>query len=159
MSTPLMLEDVILGEIVWGATKSVMAAGIMLVIVVIWGLIPWRAAIVCVPVTFLAGMAFSALGMCFTSLVKNIEMFNFPVFLFVTPMFLFGGVFFPISSLPLWAQKTAAVMPLTCLVSSLRTLALCDTCSLDYFNLLYLAAMTIGCIFFSMAMMRKRILK
>ena len=33
-----------------------------------------------------------------TSLVPNIELFNLPVFLFITPMFLFGGTFFPVEN-------------------------------------------------------------
>jgi lipooligosaccharide transport system permease protein len=55
-----------------------------------------------------------------TSLVPNIELFNLPVFLFITPMFLFGGTFFPVENLPGWAQTTAALLPLTHLVDLSR---------------------------------------
>jgi lipooligosaccharide transport system permease protein len=51
--------------------------------------------------------------MFFTGMVSNIEMFNLPVFLFVTPMFLFSGTFFPIENLPHWAQRVALILPLT----------------------------------------------
>jgi lipooligosaccharide transport system permease protein len=158
LATPLTLEDVIFGEIAWGATKALFAGVIMLVISGVWGLVSWHAALFIIPISFLAGMAFSSLGMCFTAVVKNIEMFNFPVFLFITPMFLFSGVFFPISSLPLWAQYVAQALPLTFLVSVLRSLAL------GYFNfsgviaLLGLAAIAIVCTFLSMSLLRKRVL-
>jgi len=65
-------------------------------------------------------MAFGSIGMLFTAIVRNIEMFNLPVFLFVTPMFLFSGTFFPLDRLPLWAQKLALVFPLTHLVNLTR---------------------------------------
>lgn len=159
LSTPLSLEDVILGEIIWGATKSLFAGMIMLVIAGIWGLISWSAALIILPIAFLAGLAFSALGMCFTALVKNIEMFNFPVFLFITPMFLFSGVFFPLSSLPQWAQFAAKVLPLTFLVSALRSLALGHFYQAQAVDLLLLAAIAFICTFLSMVMMRKRILR
>ena len=66
------------------------------------------------------GLAFGAAGMICTSLVPNIELFNLPVFLFITPMFLFGGTFFPVENLPGWAQTTAALLPLTHLVDLSR---------------------------------------
>jgi len=159
LSTPLLLEDVILGEIIWGATKALMAGAIMLVIANIWGLISWSATLIILAIAFLAGMAFSSLGMCFTAVVKDIEMFNFPVFLFITPMFLFSGVFFPISSLPAWAQYVANVLPLTFLVSSLRSLALGHFHQAQTAQLFLLAVIALVCTFLSIALMKKRILK
>jgi lipooligosaccharide transport system permease protein len=72
---------------------------------------------------FLGGIAFGSIGMFFTSVVKSIEMFNLPIFLFVTPMFLFSGTFFPLENLPMWAQKLAVVFPLTHLVALTRSFA------------------------------------
>jgi lipooligosaccharide transport system permease protein len=37
---------------------------------------------------------FSVIAMCFTSLAPNIDFFNYPAFLFITPMFLLSGTFF-----------------------------------------------------------------
>lgn len=159
LSTPLMLEDVILGEIAWGATKALLAATFMVVIAGVWGLFSWKECLVMLPISFLVGMTFSSLGMCFTAIVRDIEMFNFPVFLFITPMFLFSGVFFPIASLPPWAQYAAQVMPLTFLVSVLRGLSLGHFHLAQMFELLWLAALAFLCTFLSIAMMKKRILK
>ncbi|MBU2027201.1 MAG: ABC transporter permease, partial [Proteobacteria bacterium] len=75
------------------------------------------------PLAFLGGLAFGAAGMFCTAIVPHIEQFNLPVFLFITPMFLFGGTFFPIENLPLWAQKTALLLPLTHLVHLARAFA------------------------------------
>lgn len=124
LSTPLSLEDIIFGELIWGATKAFMAAIIMFAVVMAFGLIHLPSGLLILPLAFLAGLAFSGLGMCFTAIVKNIEMFNFPVFLFITPMFLLSGVFFPIDTLPAWAQKCSYFFPLTYLVSASRVLAL-----------------------------------
>ncbi len=159
LSTPLSLEDVILGEIAWGATKSLFAGAIMLAIAVAWGLIPLAAALAILPVAFLAGLAFSGLGMCFTAVVKNIEMFNFPVFLFITPMFLFSGVFFPLTSLPGWAQHLANALPLTFLVSAVRGLALGKFHSLQAFQLIGLLAIAVVCTYLGIAGMKKRMLR
>lgn len=159
ISTPLMLEDVIFGEIIWGATKALMAGAIMLLIACLWGLISWQASLLCLPIAFLTGWTFSSLGMCFTAVVKNIEMFNFPVFLFITPMFLFSGVFFPISSLPLWAQFVAQALPLTFLVSLVRSISMGNFHQVQILELSWLVALAAICTFLSISMMKKRILK
>lgn len=159
LSTPLLLEDVILGEIIWGATKALLAATFMLVVAWAWGLITWPVVLMILPIAFLTGITFSGLGMCFTAIVRDIEMFNFPVFLFITPMFLFGGVFFPVASLPLWAQYVAQAMPLTLLVSVLRGLTLGHFHMIQAAELLWLAAVAVISTFLSIVMMKKRILK
>jgi len=124
MATPLSLEEIITGEIVWGATKSVLATAIMLCVISCFGLIHYPHGLLILPVAFLGGIAFASIAMFFTGIVPTIEVFNLPIFLFVTPMFLFSGTFFPIENLPLWAQKMAVLFPLTHLVTITRSLCL-----------------------------------
>jgi lipooligosaccharide transport system permease protein len=127
MATPLSLEEVITAEIVWGATKAVIATAIMQGVVSLFGLIQYPEGLLILPLAFLGGMAFGSIGMFFTGLVKTIEMFNLPIFLFVTPMFLFSGTFFPLENLPLWAQKLAVIFPLTHLVKLTRAFSFGQT--------------------------------
>ena len=107
MATPLTVEEIITGEIIWGATKALIATAIMMAVISFFGLIRYPEGLLLLPLAFLGGLAFGAAGMVCTALVPNIELFNLPVFLFITPMFLFGGTFFPLENLPLWAQRTA----------------------------------------------------
>ena len=123
LATPLSLEEVITGEIVWGATKSLIAAAIMMVVIAFFGLIRFPEGFLLLPLAALGGIAFASIGMFFTGIVANIEMFNLPVFLFVTPMFLFSGTFFPLENLPPWAQQFALVFPLTHLTNLARALS------------------------------------
>lgn len=123
MATPLTLEEIILGEIVWGATKAVIATALMLAVISMFGLISYPLGLLILPLAFLAGLAFGAIGMYFTGIVPNIELFNLPVFLFITPMFLFSGTFFPLENLPSWAQWVALFFPLTHLVKMTRAAA------------------------------------
>lgn len=159
LSTPLMIEDVIFGELLWGATKAFFAGLIMFAVVWLFGLMSLPHALLALPLSFIGGMAFSAMGMCFTAMVKNIEMFNFPVFLFVTPMFLFSGVFFPLSSLPVWAQKVAWCLPLTFLVSGTRLLALGGMDAGVVADILILTVVALVCTFASIVMIKRRLLK
>ena len=121
MATPLSLEEVITGEIVWGATKSLMAATIMTAVLGACGLVHFPHGLLLLPLAFVGGLGFGAIAMCFTGIVKNIDMFNLPIFLFLTPMFLFSGTFFPVDNLPLWTQCLAQAFPLTHLVTLARS--------------------------------------
>ena len=159
LSTPLTIEDVVMAEIIWGATKALFAGCIMFVVTLLFGLLSLPAALWIIPITFLSGITFSAIGMCFTAVVKNIEMFNFPVFLFITPMFLFGGVFFPLSGLPGWAQGVAWCLPLTFLVASMRSLALGSFSIAVIWQLLVLTALGFMCTFLSLVAMKKRLIR
>ena len=89
-----------------------------------FGLIRHPEGLLLLPLAFLGGLAFGAAGMVCTALVPTIELFNLPVFLFITPMFLFGGTFFPVTNLPSWAQSAALAFPLTHLVILVRSIAL-----------------------------------
>jgi lipooligosaccharide transport system permease protein len=122
LATPLSLEEVIAGEILWGATKAVIATLIMQGVISLFGLIHYPEGLLIAPVAFLGGLTFGAMGMFCTGLTPSIEMFNLPIFLVITPMFLFGGTFFPIEHLPRWAQKLSLLFPLTHLVDALRQL-------------------------------------
>ena len=124
MATPLSLEEIITGEIIWGATKAVIATAIMLGVISLFGLIRYPEGLLIIPLAFIAGIAFGSIGMYFTGIVPTIELFNLPVFLFITPMFLFSGTFFPVENLPEWAQYLAVFLPLTHMVNLTRSLSL-----------------------------------
>ncbi len=121
MATPLCLEEIITGEIIWGATKSVIATAIILGVISLFGLIEYPHALLVLPLSLVGGIAFGSIAMWFTAMVPNIEIFNLPIFLFITPMFLFSGTFFPVENLPLWAQRIAILLPLTHLVKLTRS--------------------------------------
>ena len=159
MATPLSLEEIITGEIVWGATKAVIATAIMLFVISLFGLIQYPHGLLIIPLAFIGGIAFGSIGMFFTGIVPNIELFNLPVFLFITPMFLFSGTFFPIENLPAWAQHVAILLPLTHLVNLTRSLSLGIV---DLSLLPGLGYLVIACfIFFPLAIhkMRQRLIK
>jgi lipooligosaccharide transport system permease protein len=159
MATPLFLEEIVTGEIVWGATKSVIATAIMFGVISLFGLIHYPHGLLVLPLAFLGGIALGSIAMFFTAIVPNIEIFNLPIFLFITPMFLFSGTFFPIENLPIWAQKLALLFPLTHLVKMARSLCfgMIDTGLL--WSVMYLVVFSL--IFFPLAIykMHRRLIK
>ncbi len=124
LATPMNLAEIITGEILWAATKSVIALTLMQMVVSLFGLISYPEGLLLVLVAILGGLAFASIGMFFTGVVPTIEVFNLPIFLFITPMFLFSGTFFPLQNLPGWAQVVAHGLPLTHLVGLTRALTM-----------------------------------
>jgi len=159
MATPLFIGEVITGEIFWGATKSLIATMIMLGVISLFGLIDYPAGLLIIPLSFLGGMAFGAIGMYFTSIVTHIDLFNLPIFLFITPMFLFSGTFFPLETLPAWAQQLSLVFPLTHLVSLVRALSFGVIEPSLALNVLYLVIFTLVFFPWSLVKMQKRLIK
>ncbi len=122
IATPLNVEDVIVGEIFWGATRSLMTASGILAVATAFQLVhsPWALLI---PVlVFLEGIMFAAIAILFTSIVPSIYSFNYFFSLFITPMFFFGGVFFPLTRFPEIVQTLSWIIPLRPVVHLARAL-------------------------------------
>jgi lipooligosaccharide transport system permease protein len=65
---------------------------------------------------------FAGLGLIMTSLSPSYDFFMYYFTLFITPMMLACGVFFPLEQLPVWLQMVAQALPLTHAVALARPL-------------------------------------
>jgi len=159
MATPLSVEDVMMGELLWGATKGTIGCTLMMLAVSFFGLLDYPTVLVILPFSFLAGLFFAALGLCFTALVPQIDAFNFPTFLLIMPMFLFSGTFFPLDVLPRWAQLLAEVLPLTHVADVMREAALGHLPADLWWDVLYLAVATVPLSLLGISLMKRRLVK
>ncbi len=157
LATPLNLEEIILGEMLWAATKSMIAATLMGTVISLCGLFDFPGALLLIPLAALGGLVFAAFGMICTALVPGIETFNLPIFLGITPMFLFSGTFFPLQNLPGWAQGVAQLLPLTHLVALARGSALQIWSGGLWFSLAYLLVAAALLLPLAIALMVRRI--
>ena len=158
LATPLSLEEIILAEVVWSATKAFGAAAIMMVVLGSLGFIAFPAGLLILPIAFLGGMAMGAIGMFFTGITPTIDMFNLPIFLFITPMFLFSGTFFPVSNLPAWAQPMALAFPLYHLVELVRRVSLGGSQTHPAVCIVYLLVFAALFLWLGMGAMRRRLI-
>jgi len=158
IATPLSIEDVTAGEIFWGATRSFMTGTIILVIAAAFQLVPSLWALAIPALAFLEGIMFASIAILFTSIVPAIYSFNYYFTLFITPMFFFSGVFFPLSSFPEIVQTLSWIAPLTPVVHLTRALISGDF----HLDLLWALALIIvlSALFFcvSLVTMRRRLI-
>ncbi len=124
MTTPLTVEEIVTGEILWGASKGLVAGTVTAGVVAALGLVSWPQGLVILAVLPLGGLVFGSLGMICSGLVRGIDAFNIPIFLMVWPIYLFSGTFFPLEVMPRWGRMVAEVLPLTHFVELLRSAAL-----------------------------------
>jgi lipooligosaccharide transport system permease protein len=159
LATPLNLEEIILGEMLWAATKSLIAATLMTIVLSLCGLLSFPGALLIPFCAILGGLCFAAMGMICTALVPGIETFNLPIFLGITPMFLFSGTFFPLQNLPGWAQTFAHLLPLTHLVKLVRGVSLHIWANDLWLSLLYLLIATLLLLPLAIGLMVRRIVQ
>lgn len=154
--TPVTLSEVLWGEILWCSSRAMLSASVVLLIGILLGDFSIGGAVLLAPVAFLVAILFSGLGMLVAALARTIESISYPQYLFVFPMFLFCGVYFPLQHLPSWVQGTAALLPLTPALSMTRALVL--GFPLDVWALPFLIIWTVGLVAIARRAMTKRIL-
>jgi lipooligosaccharide transport system permease protein len=160
ITTPVNVEEVIAGELLWGATRSLISSTIVLGVIAAFGLVSSPLFILTIPIAFLGGLMFSSMGMCFTAVAPNIDFFNYPGFLFITPMFLLSNTFFPISSFPQVMQSFAvAFLPLVHQVVLTRGLVLGNLQSLMLMSIIWITVVTLFFFVLSINLMKRRLIK
>jgi lipooligosaccharide transport system permease protein len=122
LATPLRVQDILLGEAIWAGTKSLISASIIVLVASLLGAVHGWAALAAIPFLFVTGLTFGAMALLVTAVSPSYDFFLYYFTLLVTPMFLFGGVFFPVESLPVAVQWVVAVLPLVHAVDIVRPL-------------------------------------
>jgi lipooligosaccharide transport system permease protein len=95
ITTPLEPEDVAAGELLWAVTRSVIYGVTFVIVMTFFGYVHYWAVIFTPLAVALIGLSFGLIGMVFTALTPTIDLFSYFFTLFITPLFLFSGVFFP----------------------------------------------------------------
>ena len=109
---PLIIDDIVAGEIVWAASKAWLTGSTILGVAAVFGLAtsPW--VLLALPAAFLVGLAFSGLGLVMCVLARGWDFFSYYMTLVMTPMMMISGVFFPADQLPAPLIAIAKALPL-----------------------------------------------
>lgn len=159
IATPVSIDEVIAGEMLWGATRGMIYATLMLPVLLLFGVVAMPSSLLLIPFAYLAGLLFASIAMCFTAITPSIDALNYPSFLFITPMFLFSGTFFPLDLLPQPIQYFAlAALPLTHIVAVNRAITLAAFSPANLFSLAWIAAATVFFFVLAIRLMRRRLI-
>ena len=123
LSTPVTLSELLLGEVFWASAKALFSAVCVLIVGWFWGGAPFTyEPLIALPIVFLGSICFACAGLVATAYAKGYEFFAYFFTFWVTPMFVFCGVFFDISRFPDVIQYVAWFFPMTHLVAAIRPL-------------------------------------
>jgi lipooligosaccharide transport system permease protein len=159
MSTPLTIEDIGLGELLWGTTRSLIYGTLFLAIAASFGTVhSWWAILAPVAVA-MVGMMFSVIGLSFTAVIPIIDLYSYYWTMFITPMFLFSGVFFPLDRLPGWVRSVAWFIPLHQAVDLMRSLILTGDIGAAGAAAAWIAVVTAGLFVVPLNLLRRRLVR
>jgi lipooligosaccharide transport system permease protein len=159
LNAPLTLDDVVLGEAAWAASKSFLSGMAVLIVAAILGLVESSLALWAVPVVLLTGMAFAGMGLIMTSLSPSYDFFMYYFTLVITPMLLVSGVFFPLEQLPAPVQAVSQTLPLTHAVQLVRPLMSGAMPQDTGSHLAVLLAYAVVSLYVALVLTRRRLLK
>lgn len=158
LATPVNIDDLVAGELMWGATKSILYGTIIMVVMSIFGLIDSPSIILAVPLLFISGLIFAAIAVIVTAIVPGIDSFSYFFTIVITPMFLFSGIFFPLDNLPPIVSKIAFFLPLYHLVNICRSFS-SGLLHIAIWDIVWIFAVTALLMPYPFRLMRKRIIK
>jgi lipooligosaccharide transport system permease protein len=157
LATPMQVEDLVLGEMLWGASRSVLTAIAVLIVAMGFGLVESPLAILVVPTAFLVGLVFYPIALSATALAPSINSLNNVFTLLAVPMYFLSGIFFPVSGLPNWVEPIVWMLPLTPAAHLMRGLILGDLDITHLWALLALVAMAVVFGIIATHLMRRRL--
>ena len=157
LTTPVEVQALVAGEVMWAATRAVVYGSAFVAVVAAFGLVesPW--AVVTPLFLALGGACFATMGMTFTTVVARVELYSYYYTLFITPLFLFSGIFYPLDRLPEWATVVAWFTPLYHLVEITRGLILGPQLGPILLNALWLVVLTAALFAVPVRAMRRRL--
>jgi lipooligosaccharide transport system permease protein len=112
LATPIGVLDLLVGHLLFIASRILLGSTVFLAVMAVFGALHSPLALLAVPAAVLTGMAFSAPVAAFSATTKNDAGFAALFRFVVTPLFLFGGVFFPVRQLPPVLEQLAYATPL-----------------------------------------------
>lgn len=122
LATPIEVDDIMAGELLWCATKALFSGTAIIIVATLMGAVESWQAVFAIPVVFLSALCFTGPAIVIASMSPSYDYFNYYFTLAVTPMFVLCGVFYPVSTLPDVMQAIVYLLPLTHAVELIRPL-------------------------------------
>jgi len=159
LNAPLDLDDVVLAEMLWAATKAMFSGIAILGVMFVLGIGLHPHTVLVLPLLFLIGMTFASLGLVVNAIARGYDFFTYYFTLVLTPMIFLSGVYYPITQLPSWLQTVSHWLPLSAAVRLVRPLVLGAWPQALLTDITVLLAYCVGGFYTASILTRKRLLK
>ncbi len=159
LNAPIGLNDIILAEMLWAATKSVFSGVAILGVMFMLGIGLHAHTLLVLPLLFVIGMTFASLGLVVNALAQGYDFFTYYFTLVLTPMIFLSGVYYPTTQLPVWLQWISHALPLSAAINLIRPLILGQWPSAPLFDFAILLMYCFAGFYIATVLTRRRLLK
>jgi lipooligosaccharide transport system permease protein len=159
INAPIALDDVVLAEWVWCASKAVLSTLAILAVIMVLGYGHTWLALWILPLGFLVGLVFGAFGLVMNALAPGYDFFTYFFTLILTPMLLFSGVYFPVDQMPAWLASAANLLPLKHAIDLARPLMMGQVPGNIALHVAVLLAYAVIAYYIALVLTRRRLLK
>ena len=159
LNTPLDLDDIVLAEMLWAASKAMISGLAILIVLFMLGIGLHPTTLLVPPMLFLVGMTFASVALIMNAIARGYDFFTYYFTLVLTPMIFLSGVYYPARQLPGWLQAVADFLPLGAAVQLVRPLLLGQLPASFAPHLLVLVTYCIAGFYIATLLTRRRLLK
>ena len=112
LAAPVDTEELVSAEALWMATRAGVYGCVPMLVAIGFGLDPSWGMLTVPLIAWVSGFGWACFGIMVAGFAKSIENFSYVVSAVLTPLFLVAGTFFPLDTLPGWAQFLGNFNPL-----------------------------------------------
>lgn len=159
LASPIEVDDIMAGEILWCATKATFSSIAIIIVAALMGAVDSWMAIWAIPIVFLSALCFSGPAIVIATMAPGYDYFNYYFTLGVTPMFVLCGVFYPVSTLPESLQLAVQLLPLTHAIELIRPLITGMEVNNPLLHILVLVSYTVLFYYLAVIKVRKRMIQ
>lgn len=159
LNTPLSLDDIVLAEMLWAASKAMISASAILLVLFVLGIGLHSTTVSVPPLLLMTGICFASIALIVNAIAKAYDFFTYYFTLVLTPMIFLSGVYYPTTQLPSWLQSVASFLPLGAAVRLVRPLLLGQLPQDPLKDVVILLAYTVAGFYIATVLTRRRLLK
>ena len=159
LNTPLELDDIVLAEMLWAASKAMISGLAILLVLFVLGIGLHPTTLLVPPLLFMTGVCFASIALIVNAIAKAYDFFTYYFTLVLTPMIFLSGVYYPTTQLPSWLQSIAGFLPLGAAVRLVRPLLLGQLPQDPLKDVVILLAYTVAGFYIATVLTRRRLLK
>ena len=159
LHTPLAVDDLLLGELVWAASKATFTAVCILAMIWLLDIAREPLSLLVLPAAFFIALVFAAMALIVNAVARSYDLLSNYFTVVVMPLVFLSGVYFPLTQLPDWLRALAEWLPMTAAVNLVRPLALGRWPTHGVSDVLLLALWGSACYTLALGLTRRRLLK
>lgn len=159
LATPLSVDDVTTGEIMWAATRGVISSVYILIVITAFNAVESAWAVLVPAMAMASGALFGSVALCYTTVARSISSLNYFFAVYITPQFWLSGAFFPLEQMPGWVQKAAWWVPAAHVAQVHRALVTGRVSWEAAWDLAWVCVVALLFYFLALVLMRRRLIR